>query len=209
MNSNSYDGGGGKGRKTILWGCGCVVLLLLFVALTGYGTFKSSYNRLNTQNQGVKAAWADVENNLQRRSDLIPNLVGTVKGLTNHEEKVFGDIANARARIGSGGSGPSAAKMQASNDMSGAIGRLLMISENYPVLKSNENFLNLQDEVVGTENRLNHAREQYDKAVQGYNETAKSFPMVLFATKMGFKAEQPFFEAPPEAKARPNIDFSK
>lgn len=209
MNSNSYDGGGRKGPKACLMGCGCLVLLLLLVALGGYGSFKSSYNRLTTENQAVKAAWAEVENNLQRRSDVLTNLVGTVKGITKHEEKVFGDIANARARIGGAGAGPSDAKMKASNDMSGAFSRLLMISENYPQLKSNENFLNLQDEVTGTENRLAHAREQYNRAVTNYNVTAKSFPMVLFATKMGFKAEQPFFEAPPDAKARPNIDFSK
>jgi LemA protein len=208
MNSNSYDGGG-KRPNAILMGCGCLVALLLLAALIGYGGFKSSYNNLVAQDQQVKGAWAEVENNLQRRSDLIPNLVGTVKGITKHEEKVFGDIANARARIGSAGAGPSTAKMQASNDMSGAIGRLLMISENYPDLKSNENFLNLQDEVAGTENRLKHAREQYNRAVQSYNETAKSFPLVLFASKMGFKAEQPFFEAPPDAKARPNVDFTK
>ncbi|HEY3413231.1 MAG TPA: LemA family protein [Armatimonadota bacterium] len=209
MNSNSYDGGGGKGRKTALLGCGCVVLVLLFLCLSLYGAFKSSYNRLNAQNQQVKAAWAEVENNLQRRSDLIPNLVATVKGVAGQEQKVFGDIANARARIGGAGAGPSDAKIKASNDMSSAISRLLVIVENYPNLKSNENFLNLQDEVTGTENRLAHSREQYNTAVQGYNETAKSFPMVLFVTKMGFKAEQPFFEAPAEAKARPNIDFGK
>lgn len=209
MNDTGYAGGGtGKG-KTCLLGCGCLVAIAILVGLSLLFTFKTSYNNLVRQDQEVRAAWAQVENDLQRRSDLIPNLVATVKGFAKHEEKVFGDIANARARIGAGGSGPSTEKINASNDMSNAISRLLVISENYPNLKSDQNFLGLQDEVTGTENRLAHSREEYNRAVRSYNETARSFPLSLFVKSMGFKTEQPYFEAPTESKARPNIDFSK
>jgi LemA protein len=196
-------------RKGCLIGCGAVLVLALIVALGLYGTFKSSYNNLVHQDQQVKGAWAQVENDLQRRSDLIPNLVGSVKGITQHEEKVFGQIADARARIGGAGAGPSDAKLQASNDMSSAISRLLVITENYPQLKSNENFMMLQDEVTGTENRLAHSREAYNRTVGEYNVSAKSFPLTLFVRTLGFKPEQPFFEAPKDAKARPTVDFSK
>jgi LemA protein len=207
MNDTGYAGGG-KG-KTCLLGCGCLAALAILAGLSLLYSFKGSYNNLVKQDQEVRAAWAQVENNLQRRSDLIPNLVATVKGFTKHEEKVFGDIADARARIGSAGAGPSDAKIKASNDMSGALSRLLVIEENYPDLKSDKSFQGLQFEVTGTENRLAHSREEYNRAVQSYNETAKSFPLTLFVKSMGFKTEQPYFEAPKESKARPNIDFSK
>lgn len=210
MNDTGYAGTGGSGRRNAcLLGCGCLAALAVLVGLSLLFTFKNSYNVLVKQDQQVQAAWAQVENNLKRRADLIPNLVATVKGFTKHEEKVFGDIADARARIGSGSSEPSDAKMKASNDMSNALSRLLVIAENYPELKSDQNFLGLQDEVTGTENRLAHSREEYNRAVRSYNETAKSFPLTLFVKSMGFKTEQPYFAAPEKDKERPNIDFSK
>jgi LemA protein len=188
-------------------GCIIAVVVAAVLALILYGMFKGAYNQLVAQDQNVKQAWAEVDNDLQRRGDLIPNLVGTVKGIAGHEEKVFGDIADARARLAGAAAGPSAAKIDASNDLSNAISRLLVVVENYPELRSNENFLRLQDSIEGTENRLAHARENYNKTVQQYNQVAKSFPMVLFVGMTGFDREKPYFQAPESARERPNVDF--
>jgi LemA protein len=188
-------------------GCIIAVVVAAILALILYGMFKGAYNQLVAQDQNVKQAWAEVDNDLQRRTDLIPNLVGTVKGIAGHEEKVFGDIADARARLAGAAPGPSAAKIDASNDLSNAISRLLVVVENYPQLKSNENFLRLQDSIEGTENRLAHARENYNKTVQQYNQVAKSFPMVLFVGMTRFDREKPYFQAPESARERPNVDF--
>jgi LemA protein len=205
METNNYSAPVRKGgAKTGLLIAGAVILLLAF---TVYGMFKGAYNQLVAQDQQVKTAWAQVDNVLQRRSDLIPTLVATVKGITGHEEKVFGDIADARARLAGAGAGPSAAKIEASNEVSGAISRLLMIQENYPQLKSNESFLGLQASIEGSENRLTHAREQYNTTVQGYNNVAKSFPMVLFVGMTGFDREKPFFQAPESARQVHMVDF--
>lgn len=205
MDSNSYSAPkAGIGRTM---GCAIAVGVVLIIAIVFFGMFKGAYNQLVAQDQSVKQAWAEVDNDLQRRSDLIPNLVNTVKGITGHEEKVFGDIAEARTRLGGAGSGPSTAKIDASNDLSNAISRLLVVVENYPQLKSNENFLRLQDSIEGTENRLAHARENYNKTVQQYNQVAKSFPMVLFVGMTGFDREKPYFNAPEGARERPNVDF--
>jgi LemA protein len=206
MNTSEYAS---TGKKTgCVVGTGCVVALLV-LALILFGWFKSAYNGLVQQDQNVKQAWSEVENDLQRRSDLIPNLVNTVKGIAGQEQKVFGQIADARARLAGAGSGPSKEKLDASNDMSGAISRLLMVVENYPELRSSQNFLDLQSQIEGTENRLAHSRENYNRAVREYNGVSKSFPMVLFVKMTAFKSEQPFFEAPADAKARPNVDFGK
>lgn len=206
MNTSEYASSGKKTGCVIGLGCAAAFLLLALILM---GSFKSAYNRLVQQDQNVKAAWAEVENDLQRRSDLIPNLVSTVKGIAGQEQKVFGQIADARARLGGAGSGPSKEKLDASNDMSNAISRLLMVVENYPQLRSSENFLDLQSQLEGTENRLAHARENYNRAVREYNGVAKSFPLVLFVKMTAFKPEQPFFEAPADAKARPNVEFGK
>lgn len=207
MDSNTYSAP--QPSKTAKTGCLIAVAVAIFLVIIGYGMFKSAYNQLVTQDQNVKAAWSQVENDLQRRGDLIPNLVATVRGVAGHEEKVFGDIANARARLAgaSATTGPTAAKIDASNDLSNALSRLLVVVENYPQLKSNENFLGLQAEVAGTENRLAHSRQNYNKAVQQYNQVAKSFPMVLFVGMTGFDREKPYFQAPEGAKERPTVDF--
>lgn len=188
---------------------GCSALLIVLGVLVVLGLLlMGPYNRLVAENENVKKAWAGVENQLQRRSDLVPNLVNTVKGVAGQEQKVFGQIAEARTRIGSGGSGPSAEKIEASNQLTSALSRLLVIAENYPELKSSRSFENLQFELTGTENRLSHEREKYNRAVEQYNRTAKSFPAVLYTRLLGFKGEQPYFEAPPESRERPNVDFS-
>lgn len=187
---------------------GCTAVLIVVGVLVVLGLLlMGPYNRLVAEDQNVQKAWSGVENQLQRRSDLVPNLVNTVKGVAGQEQKVFGQIADARARIGSGAPGPSAEKIEASNQLTGALSRLLVIAENYPELKSSRSFENLQFELSGTENRLAHEREQYNRAVEGYNRTAKSFPAVLYTRLLGFKSEHPYFKAPTESRERPNVDF--
>jgi LemA protein len=188
---------------------GIIAGVLVVIALWLFGAYQGAYNRLVVQDEAVKKAWSDVEVQLSRRSDLIPNLVRTVKGAAGHEEKVFGDIANARARLAGTGSGPSPERINASNEVSSALNRLLVIAEAYPNLKANENFLTLQDQIEGTENRLKHSREQYNRAVQEYNRTARSFPMNMFIHLTPFKPEQPYFEAPAASREAPVVNFDK
>ena len=179
---------------------GALLLIVLFVA----GYVRSTYNELVSQQEQIKTAWAQVENQLQRRYDLIPNLVETVKGYAKQETTIFTEIANARARIGSGQ--PPQSQMQASNDLSNAISRLLVIVENYPQLKSGENFMRLQDELAGTENRLAVERMRYNETVQAYNTHIRQFPSNLVASAFNFEAN-PLFEAPASAKVAPNVKF--
>jgi LemA protein len=179
-------------------------LLLLFLATGPLGG--CSYNTFVSQEEAIKAQWAQVQNQLQRRSDLIPNLVETVKGYASHEEGVFKDIAEARSRL-------LAAKtpedtIQAANQQSSALGRLLAVVENYPQLKANEQFNRLMDELAGTENRLAVERMRYNERIQEYNTSRRQFPANLTATVFGFK-EYPFFEAPAEARQTPKVDFSR
>ncbi|HEY3266104.1 MAG TPA: LemA family protein [Armatimonadota bacterium] len=194
-------------------GCavGCIALAVLgLIALSVYGSFKGAYNTLVKQDQQVKSAWAQVDNNLQRRSDLIPQLMGVVKGVAGHEEKVFGRIADARSRVNAAGPGPSPQKARASQDLSNAVNTAInSVVEAYPELKSNDSFLTLQDSVEGSENRLAHSREQYNNAVRSYNETAKSFPMTLFIGMTPFPREKPYFEAPADSRERPSTEFPK
>ena len=185
-----------------------VVLLvlggLLVVALMIGGYVRGTYNDLVTLQEANRTAWSQVENQLQRRNDLIPNYVETVKGYAKQETTIFTEIANARARIGGGGSIQE--RMDASNQMSSALSRLLVIIENYPQLKSSENFLRLQDELSGTENRISTERMRYNEAAQAYNVRIRQFPANLVASSFNFAA-QPLFEAPPEAKQAPRVQF--
>src|SRR6202140_576583 len=163
-----------------------------------------SYNTFVSQDQAVKTQWAQVQNQLQRRNDLIPNLVESVKGYAAHEEGVFKEIADSRSRM-------LAAKtpeetIQAANQQTSALGRLLAISENYPQLKANEQFNRLMDELAGTENRIAVERMRYNKAVQDYDTARRQFPGNVTARLFGFK-EYPFFEAPPEARQVPKVNF--
>jgi LemA protein len=164
-----------------------------------------SYNNFTSQEEGIKGAWGEVENQLQRRNDLIPNLVETVKGYASQEKSVIQAVADSRAKL-AGASTPSD-KIEAANEQSGALSRLLAISENYPQLKSNENFMRLQDELAGTENRIAVARGRYNQRIVEYNTLRRRFPSNVTAKVFGFK-EYPYFKAPEEAQKVPKVDFS-
>ncbi len=188
------------GKKTLL----IVVVVIVVLAGLIYSFFKGSYNRFVTLDEGVKSAWAQVENQLQRRYDLIPNLVETVKGYAKQEKDVLVEVTNARARVGGAATVPD--KISANNELSGALSRLLVVMEQYPDLKSNQNFLRLQDELAGTENRISVERKRYNDAVQGYNVAIRSFPANLLAGMFGF-GKAAFFEVPAAAKAAPQVKF--
>jgi LemA protein len=178
-----------------------VVLAAATTPLTG-----CSYNTFVSQEQAIKAQWAQVENQLQRRNDLIPNLVETTKGFAQHEEAVYKDIADARSRLLAAKSPEES--IAAANQQTSALGRLLAVVENYPQLKSNEQFNRLMDELAGTENRLAVERMRYNEAVQAYNTSRGQFPSNVTAKMFGFK-EYPFFQAPAEAKQVPKVNFGK
>ena len=168
------------------------------------GMIFSSYNALVSMNENVTGKWAQVENQLQRRNDLIPNLVNTVKGYANHETEVFKEVSDARAKLG--GAKTVAETSAANNEMNSALSRLLMVAENYPELKSNTNFIQLQDELAGTENRIAVARKDYNDAVQSYNAKIKSLPASLYAGAFGFSARD-YFKADEAAQKVPQVKF--
>jgi len=180
-----------------------VVLALFAVGTTASGC---SYNKFVAQEEAVKAQWAQVQNQLQRRNDLIPNLVETVKGYASHESQVFEDIAASRAKLA--GATTPADQIAAANQQTAALGRLLVIVENYPQLKANEQFNRLMDELSGTENRLAVERMRYNERVQEYNTSRRQFPGVLTARMFNFK-DYPLFEAPTAAQEVPKVNFGK
>ena len=186
--------------KSALIVVGIVILLVLLVG----GSLASTRNQLVTEKQAVEAAWSQVDGALQRRADLIPNLVETVKGVAKQEQTVFRDIANARAAM-SGARNPEE-KLQANSQLSSALGRLLVVVENYPQLKSSESFNRLMDELAGTENRINVERRRYNEAVQRYNTDIQLFPKNIAAGMFGF-GPQPYFQADPGAKNAPSVKF--
>jgi LemA protein len=163
-----------------------------------------SYNRFVSQEEAIKQQWAQVENQLQRRNDLIPNLVETVKGYATHEESVFKEIADSRSKLLAAKSPEET--IEAANQQTTALGRLLAVVENYPNLKANEQFNRLMDELAGTENRIAVERMRYNQKVQDYNTSRRQFPANLTAKVFGFK-EYPYFQAPPEAKQVPKVNF--
>jgi LemA protein len=173
--------------------------LLILVLATGCG-----YNRIVTEEQAVEAAWSQVENQLQRRTDLIPNLVEVVKGYAKHEKGVFDDVANARAAMTQAGN--RADKINASNQLDGAISRLLVVTENYPQLKADTNFQRLMDELSGTENRLAVERKRYNDAVQVYNTDIRGIPGAWWAKIGGFQPKE-YFKADANAKTVPKVSF--
>ncbi len=185
-------------RRTVLQ---LVALALVAMPLTG-----CSYNKFVGQEVAIKAQWAQVENQLQRRNDLIPNLVETVKGYAQHEEGVFKEIADARSQLLNAKSPEES--IAAANRQTSALGRLLAVVENYPNLKANEQFNRLMDELAGTENRLAVERQRYNERVREYDTSRRQFPANLTAKMFGFK-EYPFFQAPPEAKQVPKVNFGK
>jgi LemA protein len=170
-----------------------------------FGSFISAKNQMVARDQSVKAAWSEVDVQLERRADLIPNLVETVKGFTKEESTVFGDIANARAGM-LNAQGP-AAKIAANGRLDSALGRLLLLTENYPQLRSSDQFMRLQDELAGTENRISVARRRYNESLREYNTFVLQFPNSIWAGMAGFHENNAFFTASPAAQAVPAIKF--
>jgi LemA protein len=191
----------GKGLIAVL---GFMGLLVLGVCMAGC-SYVSSRNTMVQKDQTVKSMWSEVDVQLERRADLIPNLVETVKGFTKEESTVFGDIANARAGM-LNAQGP-AAKIAANGQLDGAIGRLLLLTENYPQLRSSEQFMRLQDELSGTENRIGVARKRYNDAIQDYNTYILQFPNNIWAGMAGFKENDAYFKASESARAVPSVKF--
>jgi len=179
--------------------------VIILILLIGFGMYFSVKNTLVRKNEAVKSTWSQVDVVLQRRADLIPNLVETVKGITKQEQTVFGEIAQARSQLLSATDPQD--KIAANQRLDGALGRLLALTENYPQLRSNENFLRLQDELAGTENRIAVERKSYNDTLQDYNTYVQQFPASLFASSMGFKPNNAYFTATEGSRAVPKVDF--
>ncbi len=190
----------GKGLKTVL----IVFGVLLLIVLAAYSYFKGTYNSLVTMDEGVKGAWAQVENQLQRRYDLIPNYVETVKGYAKHEKEVFVEVAQARSKVA--GASSVNDKIEANTQLSSALGRLMLVVERYPELKANTNFIRLQDELAGTENRIAVERRRFNEMVQSYNIKIRSFPTNIIAGMFGFE-KATFFQVPKERQEAPKVKF--
>ena len=188
---------------------GCLIgliiagIFLLFVIIAGV-SLSSDYNKMVTLKEDVTKSWSEVENQFQRRMDLIPNLVNTVKGYAKHEKEVFTNIAEARAKLA--GAKTVKDKINASNQFEGALSRLLVVVEKYPQLKADKNFTQLMDELSGTENRIAVARKRYNDAANRYNVYIKRFPKNLIASMFNFK-EAPYFKAEKGAEKAPKVDF--
>jgi LemA protein len=176
-----------------------LMLAAVLLAAPGCG-----YNTMVSMRENIDAAWAQVENQLQRRNDLIPNLVEVTKGYASHEKEIFDHIADARSRLIAAGSRD--AKIEAANDLTSALSRLLVIAERYPDLKANQQFARLSDELAGTENRLATERRRYNEAVRDYNTYIKTIPANFTARLLGFQAQK-YFEAPKEAQQVPKVQF--
>jgi LemA protein len=176
-----------------------MAVIMFAVAASG-----CNYNQLVAMKEGVESSWAQVENQLQRRNDLIPNLVEVTKGYAAHEREIFERVADARARMIAGGTREE--KIAAATEETSALGRLLAIAERYPDLKANQQFARLSDELAGTENRIAVERMRYNDTVRSYNATIKGFPTVLYAGSLGFKPET-YFEVAESAKQVPKVDF--
>jgi LemA protein len=187
--------------KGLLIGVVVIVVVLLLVG----GSYVSSKNQMVAKDAAVKASWSDIDTTLQRRADLIPNLVATVKGYATHEEKVFADIANARAGLLNAKTPQD--KMQANGQLDGALGRLLALSEAYPDLKANQNFLSLQDQLEGTENRIQVARRRYNETLRDYNTFIGQFPNSLWANFAGFHQNNAYFQASEGSRTAPTVKF--
>ena len=187
-------------------GAAIAVGVIIAAGLIVYGTFAGTYNRLVQANQQVNAAQAEVETQLQRRFDLIPNLVESTKGVLTQERTVFGDIAKARTQY-AGTQPGSPERVQAANQYEGAIGRLLVIVENYPVLRSSETVQGLMRDLAATENQVAFARRGYNTAVQSYNTMVQTFPTNLLAGTFGFHP-RPYFQAQPGAEQAPRVDLT-
>jgi len=182
-----------------------IIAVLVIVALIFGGSYVSHRNQMVTLNETVKSNWAQVDVVLQRRADLIPNLVETVKGIVAHEETVFDDVAKARANLL--GAQTPAEKIAANGRLDGAMVKFLALKENYPQLKSNENFLRLQDELAGTENRIAVERKRYNDSIQAYNTYIGLFPNNIYAGWAGFKRNDAYFQASETSREAPKVQF--
>jgi LemA protein len=182
-----------------------VLVALLAIGVIVGGMYVDRKNQMVTKNETIKSNWAQVDVVLQRRADLIPNLVATVQGYAAQEQTVFHDIAAARSALI--GAGSPQAKIAANGQLDSALSRLLVVVENYPVLKSNENFLRLQDELSGTENRIAVERKRYNDSIQDYNTYIGQFPNSVFAGWAGFKRNDAYFNAPEAAREAPKVTF--
>src|SRR5579863_6275080 len=191
--------------KTVLIVLAVLVVIALGVGVIFGGMYVSRRNEMVTKNETVKSDWAQVDVVLQRRADLIPNLVETVKGIAAQEQTVFHDIAAARSALI--GAQTPADKIAANGQLDGALGRLLVIVENYPDLKSNENFLRLQDELAGTENRIAVERKRYNDTLQDYNTFIGLFPNNIFAGWGGFQRNNAYFTATESSREAPKVQF--
>ena len=181
-----------------------VLVSILMVIVLAVGSVFGFYNGMVSARENVDSKWSQVDNQLQRRSDLIPNLVNTVKGYASHEKEVFQSVSDARAKMA--GAKTVGDKLAANTELNSALSRLLGVAENYPQLKADQNFRQLQDELSGTENRIAVARKDYNDAVQNYNTKIKSLPYSLFAGALGFTARD-YFKVEETAKAVPKVQF--
>ncbi len=184
-----------------------VIGVLALAAVLAGGKLVSNRNELVVKREAIEASWAQVDVALQRRSDLIPNLVNTVKGYAAQEKDIYTNIANARAALS--GARTQAEKIEANGQLDSALARLLVVVENYPQLKSNENFMRLQDELAGTENRIAVERHKYNEVVMEYNTTRERFPANIAASLFGFQRNDAYFKTDPGARVAPKVDFSK
>src|SRR3954467_8058044 len=185
-------------------GLGVIGVIIVALLLVG-GSYVSAKNQMVAKDQTVKASWPEVDVQLERRADLIPNLVETVKGFTKEENSVFAEIANARAGMLNAQTPQS--KIAANGQLDGALGRLLLLTENYPQLRSSEQFMRLQDELAGTENRIKVSRRRYNETLQDYNTFVRQFPNSLWANMMGFKTDDAYFQANPGSRNAPSVKF--
>ncbi len=190
--------------KKALWVVGITIGIIALVGIGSCSYVISFRNQFVTMEENIKGQWAQVENVLQRRSDLIPNLVNTVKGFASQEKEIFISIAESRAKLS--GAATIGDKIKAANGMSSALGRLLVVVERYPDLKSNQNFMALQDELAGTENRITVERKRYNDSVRQYNTGLRRFPGNLIASSMGI-SQYPYYEVPKEKKEVPKVKF--
>lgn len=181
---------------------GLIILVAVIIALVLFGV--SSYNGLVTKKENVDAKISEIDVQLKRRSDLIPNLVNTVKGIMKHEEKIVNSVTEARSALVNAGT--TAEKLEANKKLTEAINNLYVVVENYPDLKANTNFIQLQDEIAGTENRIAYARSEYNKAAKDYNTSIKKFPMNIFANTFGFEKVD-YFETTEAEKENVNVNF--
>jgi len=195
-----------KGLKITLIVLGIFLAIVIIAGISIFSYVKATYNSMVTLDEDINNKWAQVETQLQRRYDLIPNLVETVKGYASHEKEVLTEVTQARASVG--GAKTVDEKMAANNQLAGALSRLLLVVERYPDLKANQNFIQLQDELAGTENRIAVERKRYNDAVSILNAKVRTFPANLVASALNIE-QRTYFEAPKEAQEAPKVDFGK